>query len=95
MHRKEILENAIKHTCGERDNEYGSPGYNLENTATLWREYLRMKNPGFKLTISAEDVAILNMLQKVSRRISGDSLPHMDTFEDMAAYAAIAGELAE
>jgi len=86
MNRKQILENAIKHTCGDRDAEYGSPADNLTITAKLWSAYLR-------IDLSAEDVAWLNVLQKMSRTFHGNAKP--DTYEDAAAYAAIAGELSD
>ena len=94
MDRKELLENAIKHTCGDRDIEYDSPQINLRNIAALWKSYLIGKYGncaglvGFDIT--AEDVAWLNVLQKISRTFPGKN--KADTYEDAAAYAAIAGE---
>ncbi len=90
MHRKEILEAAIAHTCGERDVEYGSPGKNLSDIAVLWEAYLCSKYTGIRIT--AEDVAWLNVLQKIARTYKGGC--GIDTYEDAAAYSAIAGEVA-
>lgn len=99
MLRKELLEKAISLTCGDRDIEYGSPVDNLSNCADLWSAYFRgrcrNKLPGTQETettfvISAEDVAWLNVLQKIARTFSGNA--RSDTYEDAAAYAAIAGE---
>lgn len=90
--RKEILQAAIKHTCGDRDKEYGSPITNLSNVAALWSAYLDGKYGNQKFNISAEDVAWLNTLQKIARTFSGKV--KQDTYEDAAAYSAIAGECA-
>ncbi len=105
MNREQILKNAITHTCGERDVEYGSPVINLMAIGGLWTAYLEGKYagkiPGIGTTeettsqfeITAEDVAWLNVLQKMARTFSGNV--KADTYEDAAAYAAIAGECAE
>jgi len=100
MRRKEILENAIEHTCGDRDVEYGLPKENLESISILWTAYLVSKYRGLvigqtpigQFDITAEDVAWLNVLQKISRTFSGNV--KADTYEDAAAYSAIAGECA-
>lgn len=98
--RQIILENAISHTCKARNETYGSPVRNLGDTADLWTAYLRTKYfskvPGFaqlrgEFILTAEDVAWLNVLQKMSRSVAGY---HQDNYEDAAAYAAIAGECA-
>jgi hypothetical protein len=43
--------------------------------------------------LTAEDVAWLNVLQKMARTFNGSSKP--DTYIDAATYSAIAGECAE
>ena len=91
MHRRQILENATTHTCGERDVEYGSPEKNLEDIATLWTAYLLGKYKFYE-DLTPEDVAWFNVLQKTARTFKGTPKP--DTYEDAAAYSAIAGELA-
>lgn len=93
MHRQQILENAIEHTCGDRDVEYGSPKNNLHNIALLWNAYLEGKYSRQAFELTSEDVAWLNVLQKMARTFSFKAKP--DTYEDAAAYAAIAGECAE
>ena len=91
--RKQLLTNAIAHTCGDRDQEYGSPRANLTDCATLWTYYLAGKYGQFStILLTAEDVAHMNVLQKMARTFSGKVRD--DTYEDMAAYAAIAGECA-
>ena len=92
-HRKELLEKAIEVTCNSRQAEYGTPAENLDNTAQLWNAYFAAKQ-GVELDptlFSAEDVAWLNTLQKISRATTGQAGD--DTYLDAAAYAAIAGEV--
>jgi len=84
VNRKDILENAIQHTCGDRDVEYGSPKENMEHTAELWTTYL-----GFGVT--GADVAMMMALLKISRTKEGKV--KADTYEDAAAYIAIAYEV--
>jgi len=95
--REDILNNAIKHTCGDRDLEYGPPTENLGNIAVLWDAYLESKYAGQTIgqltgMITSQDVAHLNVLQKMARTFSGKV--KADTYEDMAAYAGIAFECA-
>jgi len=85
------LENAHTYTVGDRDTEYGSPYENLSDCGDLWSTYLRRRH-GVNLLLSAEDVAHMNILQKMARTFPGRVKD--DTYEDMAAYAAIAGEVA-
>jgi hypothetical protein len=59
-------------------------------TAYLAAKYGELLH-GFVLT--AEDVAWLNVLQKMARTFNGSSKP--DTYIDAATYSAIAGECAE
>jgi len=99
--RQEMLQNAIKLTVGDRDNEYGPPYENLSSCAMLFTAYLEAKY-GAKMPCSepnassfmltAEDVAWLNVLQKIARTCHGNV--KSDTYTDAAAYAAIAGECA-
>ena len=41
MERKEILEQAIKAVCTDRDGQYGSPENNFKVIAEFWTDYLR------------------------------------------------------
>jgi hypothetical protein len=103
MNRVEILAEASRLTGGERNKEYGEPKDNLGDCALLWEAYIRAKyikevqssklilSRSFEL--SAEDVAWLNVLQKIARTFRGPHKP--DTYIDAAAYAAIAGEISE
>lgn len=96
--RLEYLAEAARLTSGDRDREYGTPYINLSDCAMLWTAYLCGKYGGqtvdlLQLSLTAEDVAWLNVLQKIARTFSGHPKP--DTYIDAAAYAAIAGECAK
>lgn len=98
MDREKILSAAAALTLGDRNEAYGSPYENLTDIAALFTTYLIGKFRGQTLdeiafTLVAEDVAHLNILQKMARSYKGDSA-RADTYIDMAAYSAIAGECA-
>ena len=82
--RKEVLTDAIKVTCGPREQEYGSPKENFERIASYWSVY-----KGIEFT--APDIAMMMALLKVAR-IQGSN-PSMDSFIDLAGYAACAAEV--
>lgn len=93
-----MLKTAIALTAGDRDKEYGEPHDNFTAAAGLFQAYLLGKYRGqivdeLQLSLSAEDIAWFNVLQKISRTFSGNVKP--DTYIDAAAYAAIAGECAQ
>lgn len=95
--RLEYLAEAARLTSGNRDREYGTPYNNLSDCARLWSAYLTGKYGSLSvdiltLRLTAEDVAWMNVLQKIARTFSGHVKP--DTYIDAAAYAAIAGECA-
>lgn len=50
----------------ERMRSYGHPSVNHACTAELWRAYLRRRH-GVDVALDAQDVCLLNALQKVSR----------------------------
>ena len=81
---KEFLEKASELAAGDRENDYGDKVHNHTNIARLWSTYLDVK-------IEAHDVAILMTLLKVARTKLGAGSD--DTYIDMAAYSAIAGEI--
>lgn len=90
--RERILNDALTLTLGDRNKAYGSPVTNMQGIAALWNEYIRIKvGHAGSPTLTGEDVAIMNALQKIARA-AGSGETSLDTFTDMAAYAAIAGE---
>ena len=98
MNRLNLLKQAIALTGGVRNKEYGTPEDNLSNIAILWDAYFEAKYGALTVgqnrpMITAEDVAWLNVLQKMARTFIGSPKP--DTYIDAAAYSAIAGECAD
>ena len=84
MKTKDFLGEAIKLASGQRQVDYGDKTENHENIAKLWTAYL-------EYTITPHDVAILMCLLKVARTKLGAI--SKDTYMDMSAYSAIAGEI--
>jgi predicted transcriptional regulator YdeE len=82
---KDILKEAINLIGGQRNTDYGDRVTNHENIANLWSAFLGKK-------ISAHDVAICMALVKVARLMHSRK---SDSYVDLAAYGAIAGEIAE
>ena len=84
MKTREILEEATELASGQRQLDYGDKTENHTNIARLWSAYL-------EYTITPHDVAILMCLLKVARTKLG--AVSKDTYMDMSAYSAIAGEI--
>lgn len=84
MTRPEILDNAKKCVCGDREQDYGSPENNFSTIAKLWEAY-----KGTPYT--AVDVAAMLMLLKIGRISSGHG--KSDNWIDAAGYAACGGEI--
>jgi hypothetical protein len=88
LKRDEILKAAVK-AVGERNLTYGEPKECFDRIAQLWLAWLRVRK---NEDLGPVDVAILMLLMKVGRLV--ESVGHVDTFVDIAGYAAIGGELA-
>ena len=80
---KNILEQAKELIGKDRQNDYGDKLTNHKNIAALWSIFLRKD-------ISAHDVAMCMALVKVARLMHAQKV---DSYIDIAAYAAIAGEI--
>lgn len=93
MTREEILDTAKKCVCGDREQDYGSPERNFETIAAFWETYLRANcvELGADVTILPTDVAAMMGLLKIARIASGNG--KMDSWVDLAGYAACGGEL--
>lgn len=96
MNRDEILDAARACVCGGREQDHGEPEDNFETIGLLWSVYLNAAHPElgkvFALNeITPQDVAIMMALLKVARIATGSSI---DSFVDLAGYAACAGEMA-
>lgn len=83
MKRKDLLERALL-IVEERGNEYGDARSTLDHIANMWAAYL-------DTPVSAADVAIMNMQQKMVRLRSAQG-QHQDSWIDLAGYAAIGSE---
>ena len=85
MKRTEILEKAARCVNGQREQDYGTPEDNFSLIASLWSAYTGK-------AITAIDVAMMMSLLKIARIKTGNS--NMDSYVDLAGYAACAGEIA-
>ena len=84
MRTSEILNEAKNLVDGDRHKDYGDKTENHNNIAKLWSAYLDTK-------VESHDVAIMMALLKMARTKLG--AVSKDTYIDMAAYGAIAGEI--
>jgi len=78
---RNILEEALQ-TVKARQSSYGAPHENMSNIAEFWTAYLGVP-------ITAEQVAVCNILQKVAR---SKNQYMRDNFVDVAGYAEVANE---
>jgi hypothetical protein len=83
--RTAVLEDALAAVNGERNQSYDEPENNFLRISMLWTAYL-----GFE--VSASDVAIMNILQKVGRLMHTPG--HVDSWVDIAGYAACGADVA-
>ena len=90
MTRSEILDEAKKCVCGQREQDYGSPESNFQLIADLWNAYLELPT-GETQEITPKDVAMMMALLKIARIRNGGGTG--DSFVDLAGYAACGGEL--
>ena len=84
MNRGDIFQEAARLTAKDRQNIYGDPRNNHVRIADLWTTYLEHQ-------ITPQQVAICMALVKIARLMETET---EDSFVDLAAYAAIAGEIA-
>lgn len=93
MTRAEVLDEAMRCVCGQRQQDYGTPEDNFATIGQLWSAYMIAAHPRLKMTIeeiTPKDVAVMMALLKVARIARGSS---PDSFVDLAGYAACAGEI--
>ena len=84
MKREELLKEAIKITKGARQTNYGTPEDNFKRIADLWSVYLGR-------SITPSDVAVMMILMRTARLMN--DCKHMDSWVDIAGYAACGGEI--
>lgn len=63
---------------------------NFELIANYWTEYLRGVYPGTRVEILPVDVGMMMALLKIARVTANPE--HMDSYVDIAGYAALAAE---
>ena len=91
MTKEEILKKAKDLISGDRNDTHGDAYRNHAEIAEFWNIFLDKKlKPMASLT--AEDVALMMVLMKISRNNQGKK-NNLDNFIDMFGYAAIAGEI--
>ena len=83
--RADILGCAWDAVTGEREQQYGKPEDNFAIIASLWSAY-----KGY--SFSPLDVAMMMALLKIARIKTG--VGTVDSFIDLAGYAACGGEIA-
>ena len=80
------MDEAKRLTATDRQDIYGDPYINHKRIADLWSVYLETE-------ISPSQVALCLSLVKIARLI--ESPNHLDSYIDLAAYGAIAGEISD
>lgn len=85
--RQRVLREAEKCVCGHREQDYGTPEDSFQKIGTFWTAYLN-----YAANIDAEDVAAMLALLKIAR--ISENTQHMDSWVDLAGYAACGGEIA-
>ena len=89
MTREEILDDAKKCVCGDRDQQYWKPEKSFEAIAELWACYLRACGVRIDF-LEPHDVAAMMVLFKMARVATGQNKD--DNWIDAAGYAACGGE---
>jgi hypothetical protein len=91
MTKEEILKKAKELITGDRNDTHGDAYRNHAEIAEFWNIFLDKKLQPMA-NITAEDVALMMVLMKISRNSQGKK-SNIDNFIDMCGYAAIAGEI--
>ena len=91
MTKEEILKKARDLVTGDRNETHGDAFQNHAEIAEFWNIFLDKKLRPMA-SITAEDVALMMVLMKISRNTQGKK-NNLDNFIDMCGYAAIAGEI--
>ena len=91
MTKEEILKKANDLITGDRNETHGDAFQNHAEIAEFWNIFLDKKLQPMA-SITAEDVALMMVLMKISRNNQGKK-NNLDNFIDMCGYAAIAGEI--
>lgn len=91
--KRAVLEDAIAATA-DRGLNYGKPEQNFDRIARLWNVHvLNRYGPETFVGLDALDVAQMMILMKIARLENNPR--HLDSFVDIAGYAACGGEIAD
>lgn len=92
--RREILQAAERCVCGDRDQDYGGPEDSFALIARLWEPIIKARcvGPGADVCVDAVTVALCMAELKIARAATNET--HMDSWVDLAGYAACGGEIA-
>lgn len=93
MTREEVLDEAKRCICTDRNNQYGEPENSFPAIANLWNVYLKTKYKELAPQLSTEDAGIMLALFKIGRMITGQ--PKDDNFVDAIGYLACTAEIKE
>ena len=86
------IASGVADVLNNRESTHGGKLENMQGIANLWNAYL--KDRGLLADdIDAVDVPVMMILLKTSRSCEGDHTT-LDHWQDIAGYAAIAGECA-
>ena len=85
--RQAILDEAAAAITGAREDTYGGPEQSFRTIAALWSAYLDQ-------AIDTYDVAAMMALMKIAR-IKHSEGHHLDSWVDLAGYAACGAECAK
>lgn len=86
MRRDEVLREAERLINADRRDTYGEVRENFETIAGLWSVWLGVK-------VGAVDVAAMMIMVKAARlKVSPE---HVDSWVDIAGYAALGAEVAD
>lgn len=84
--------NAAIGAVGDRGLNYGAPEDNFDRIARLWNAHMHNRGIGTQVSLNATDVAMMCALLKVARLQHQPD--HLDSWVDLAGYAACGGEIA-
>lgn len=92
--REAILEEAERIVSQDRNKEYGGPENSFSLIAKLWEPVIRARcvPDGTYVRMDETTVALLMALLKIARASVNPG--HIDSWIDLAGYAACGGELA-
>lgn len=92
--RREILQAAERCVCGDRDQDYGGPEDSFALIASLWEPIIKARcvDPCADVCVDAVTVALCMAELKIARAATNET--HMDSWVDLAGYAACGGEIA-